>query len=681
MSRNFLDRETSPYLLQHKDNPVHWRAWNDESLRMAQAEDKIILLSVGYAACHWCHVMAHESFENEAIAALINRSFIPIKVDREERPDIDSFYQTALAVSGENGGWPLTLFLLPDGRPFAGGTYFPPIGRFGRPGFADILLYVAGLYPEKKGELEEQATALGKGLGRVLALPVAACSESLTPLVEKTLETALGRMDPENGGLRGAPKFPQPTFLGFLWHGALRAKQQQERHRAAAHAVLHTLKQMARGGIYDQIGGGFCRYATDSHWLVPHFEKMLYDNAQLLALLSSAWQKTGDAFFRRKAIETVAWMRRDMLTPEGMFAASLDADSDGQEGAFYVWDDVEIDAVLGENAASFKQAYGVTPQGNWEGKNILSEKNIPDEETAAYFEESRARLHQARAKRTAPQRDDKILADWNGMAIRALAGAAFAFQKNTWLDLAETVFSAVCSALKRPDNRLAHASCQGKQSGPAMLDDYAHLGLAALELYQRSGKTMYLHQAEVWADVVEEFYLDSESGAYFMTASDASDVPVRSCPRFDSVVPSGNTAMTSFLATLFLAGGKERYRQRFERLSKAMTAAATVEPLGLIGFLDAAQIMENPRQIVLVGEADSPSFAALHACLSTVPLVDTVVVLSSPSSDISADLPPEHPAFQKEMIDKTATVYICSDFICSSPLTERARVFSILSEN
>ncbi len=666
MSRNFLDQETSPYLLQHKDNPVHWRAWSPETLAHAVREDKIIVLSVGYAACHWCHVMAHESFENETIAAIINRSFIPIKVDREERPDIDSFYQTALALSGEQGGWPLTLFLLPDGRPFAGGTYFPPTSRYGRPGFGDVLNYVASLYPAKKDEIVQQAEALGEGLKTVLLPPVSSKTVPLVVLAATASRLILERMDMEDGGLRGAPKFPQPTLLGFLWHHALRLARQEESHQQAEQAVLLTLRRMGQGGIYDQIGGGFCRYSTDSRWLVPHFEKMLYDNAQLLLLLSSAWQRTHEPFFQRKATETIDWLCRDMLTPEGMFAASLDADSVGGEGAFYVWDEREIDEVLGPRAAAFKKVYGVSAAGNWEGKNILTERRDLSDDVIETFAMDRSLLRKARALRPPVGRDDKILADWNAMTIRALAYGAFVFDRPDWLRLAESVFLAVRSSLEVPEGRLAHAFRLGKQSGPAMLDDYAHLGLAALELYQRLGSADYLAQAEVWAESVERLYLDEENGAYFMTASDALDVPARLRPRFDSAVPSGNSAMASFLVTLFLLTGKDVYRERLERLLAALRGAIMAEPLGLVGFLDAVQMMENPCQIVLVGLPGTDAYQELERTLAALPLVDTVLQSCLPELPLS----PEHPAFGKKMVDGKPTVYICSDFRCSPPLTK-----------
>lgn len=685
MSRNFLDQETSPYLLHHKNDPVHWRPWGKEALLCARREDKLILLSVGYAACHWCHVMARESFRNTETGGLINRSFIPIKVDREERPDIDLFYQSALSFSGGVGGWPLTLFLLPDGRPFAGGTYFPPVARYGRPGFPDVLAYVAELYATRKEEIIQQAETLTVNLVTVLTPPPPPPALKKMPLdimADMTAEKILERLDPVYGGLRGSPKFPQPGLLQFLWHHALRPSVQNREHEKYEQAVLLSLRAMTRGGIYDQIGGGFCRYATDEHWLIPHFEKMLSDNAQILQRLTAAWRRTGDSSFQRKIVETIDWLRRDMLTSDGMFASSLDADSDGEEGAFYVWDEQEIDRLLAIRAPMFKEAYGVSAAGNWEGKNILHETAGFDERTAEAVGTDRARLLEERLKRTPVARDDKILACWNGMTITALVDAAFVFNQKEWLLLARNAYHAVRRVLsietEKSDGaaspRLAHSWCLGQQSGPAMLDDYAQMGVAALTLYQSLGEERYRVQAEAWAETVEHWFRDEVRGIYFLTAADATDVPARIHPCFDSAQPSATAAMAHFLGKLFLLTGKDVYRQRLESLTKNMMGLLSREPLNMTAFLDSALMLDRPCHVVLIGEEDDPSYRALKEFFANLAIVDMVMMTQRPGHS----LPQDHPAYAKTMINGQATAYICRNYRCSPPLTDREKIRAYL---
>src|SRR5438876_4930701 len=395
MDRNRLGEETSPYLLQHKDNPVHWRAWGPEALAAAKAADKPILLSVGYAACHWCHVMAHESFENPAIAVAMNQDFINIKVDREERPDLDAIYQNALALMGEQGGWPLTMFLTPAGEPFWGGTYFPPESRWGRPGFPQVLAAIIEAYRNKREDVATNVAALHEGLKR---LEQPQSGDGITPeLFEKIAERLLREVDPSNGGIGTAPKFPQCGIFELLWRGWKRSRLDPYRE-----AVTRTLTTISQGGIYDHLGGGFARYATDARWLVPHFEKMLYDNAELVSLLTLVWQETRDPLYAQRVAEAVGWLDREMTHPEGGFYSSLDADSEHEEGKFYVWSEAEIDAVLGNSAALFKRYYDVTAEGNWEGHNILNRLRQPalgEAATEAELAQCRELLLQARAGR------------------------------------------------------------------------------------------------------------------------------------------------------------------------------------------------------------------------------------------------------------------------------------------
>ena len=420
MDRNRLGQETSPYLLQHRDNPVHWQPWSEAALAAAKAADKPLLLSIGYAACHWCHVMARESFEDPAIADQMNRLFVNVKVDREERPDLDQIYQHALALMGEQGGWPLTMFLTPDGEPFWGGTYFPPEPRFGRPGFAQLLAAISEAYAGKRDDVAKNVAVLRDALQR-LGQPQqggAIARAQLDPVAERLLR----EIDQIHGGIGTAPKFPQCGILEFLWRAWKRTRQAPYRD-----AVLKALDAMCQGGIYDHLGGGFARYSTDARWLAPHFEKMLYDNAELVDLLTLVWQETKNPLYRARVEETLGWVAREMRTPGGGFASSLDADSEHEEGKFYVWSEAEIDAVLGPRAALFKRFYDVTADGNWEGATILNRINSPafaDDATERELAVGRDLLLQARAGRVRPGWDDKVLADWNGLMIAAMANAA-----------------------------------------------------------------------------------------------------------------------------------------------------------------------------------------------------------------------------------------------------------------
>ena len=423
MGRNRLSETTSPYLLQHKDNPVHWWPWGAEALAEAKATDKPILLSIGYAACHWCHVMAHESFENEEIAAVMNDLFINIKVDREERPDIDAIYMTALHMQGEQGGWPLTMFLDTDARPFFGGTYFPPAPRFGRPGFVDVLHNLARIYREEPDRVAHNAEVLTEALGKRNAgsSGIVVSDRLLSELTQRMV----GVIDPQHGGIQGAPKFPQWSFFWMLWRGAIRFDKKQ-----AANAVEKTLTHICQGGIFDHLAGGFARYSVDERWLAPHFEKMLYDNALLLDLMTEVWRETHNPLFKIRIAETVDWLEREMVTEGGAFAASLDADSEGEEGKFYVWSKQQVTELLGpEDAEFFSRIYDVTEEGNWEGHNILNRLrslSLLSCDKEARLADLRAKLLIHRQERIRPSWDDKVLADWNGLMIAALTRASHA---------------------------------------------------------------------------------------------------------------------------------------------------------------------------------------------------------------------------------------------------------------
>src|SRR6478752_2304150 len=519
---NRLAQATSPYLLQHKHNPVDWWSWGPEALQEAKRTNKPILLSVGYAACHWCHVMAHESFEDAATAHVMNELFVNIKVDREERPDIDQIYMSALHLLGEQGGWPLTMFLTSKAEPVWGGTYFPKESRFGRPAFVDVLREVARLFREEPSRIEQNRAALLSRLAEK-ARPADKVTTGLKELDAAAMQ--VGNMfDQVNGGLRGAPKFPQPALLEFLWRAGTRSGDAR-----FFETVEHSLEHMCEGGIYDHLGGGFSRYSVDERWLVPHFEKMLYDNAQLLELLALAFARTGNPLFRQRATETVGWLKREMTTLEGAFSASLDADSEGEEGKFYVWSRAKIVEALGtENAAFFVQHYDVTDGGNFEGHNILNRLNMlprsPDDEVRLSV--LRDQLLMLRSKRVRPGLDDKVLADWNGLMIAALANAGTMLAEPSWVAMAAGAFDFIVRSMTRGD-RLGHSWREGRLLYPGLASDFANMIRAALALYEATGQGGFLERALAWQRTLDENYAHSGNGGYYLTASDDEGLVVR----------------------------------------------------------------------------------------------------------------------------------------------------------
>ena len=559
MSENLLGAESSPYLLQHRDNPVHWRPWGPEALAEAKAADKAILLSVGYSACHWCHVMAHESFEDDETAQLMNGLFVNIKVDREERPDLDTIYQRALALMGQQGGWPLTMFLTPDAEPFWGGTYFPLEPRFGRPGFKDVLRLIEQTYRGDRDKVDKNRTALVEALqGLARSKPGEAVTEAQTENMARTL---LREVDGRHGGIGGAPKFPQCSMLELLWRSYLRTGSLLMKT-----AVVLSMERMCQGGIYDHLGGGFARYSTDERWLAPHFEKMLYDNAQLLDLLCHVWQETGEPLFAARAAETVAWALREMRTGEGAFASALDADSEGEEGTFYVWSEAEIDELLGADAAYFKAVYDVTPGGNWEGKTILNRllppgtDETPDEPRLAGM---RTILLERRASRERPGWDDKVLADWNGLMIAALATAGCVFGEQSWLDAAVEAFDYVAGPMAAGE-RLRHSARHGRSKDVEFLDDYAEMARAALMLAEATGDGAYLARAQGWVAVLDAHYWDEAEGGYFYTPDDGETSISRTKTAHDAATPAGNGTLVGVLRAPPLShrrGGLSRPRR------------------------------------------------------------------------------------------------------------------------
>jgi hypothetical protein len=659
--QNRLAGETSPYLLQHKHNPVDWWPWGTQALAEAKAKNKPILLSVGYAACHWCHVMAHESFEDEATARVMNDLFVNIKVDREERPDIDQIYMSALHHLGEHGGWPLTMFLTPEGEPFWGGTYFPKTTRYGKPAFVDLLREVERIFRENPQGVEQNRSAL-----------MARLSEHARPAggvvigegeLNRLASQIAGMIDPVHGGMRGAPKFPQPMMLEFLWRAGLRTHD--ERHFAL---VELSLARMAEGGIYDHLGGGFSRYSVDERWLVPHFEKMLYDNAQLLELLALAQAHSGNALFGARARETVDWLAREMTTQGGAFCASLDADSEDEEGKFYVWSALEIEEVLGnEDAAFFAGHYDVTPKGNFEGHNILNRlKHLPRSmEDEARLSAMRSALLEARAKRVRPGLDDKVLADWNGLMIAALANAGTLLAQPAWLAMAARAFLFIDAKMARGD-RLGHSWREGKLLFPGLASDHAAMIRAALALCEATGEQDYLERAFTWQGALDRHYGNPETGGYFLTADDAEGLVVRPSSTSDDAIPNANAVAAQNLIRFAAVSGQHAWREQADRLFEGILSRAGDNLFAHLALLNALDLRLHTAEIIVTG--NDARADELLAAARKLPFLDRIVMRASDT------LPASHPAQDKIKASKESAAFICVGERCSLPVTEQEAI-------
>lgn len=672
---NRLQHETSPYLLQHQDNPVDWYAWGDEAFEHARAQDKPILLSVGYSACHWCHVMAHESFEDNETAAMMNALFINIKVDREERPDVDDIYMQAVQSMTGRGGWPMTVFLLPNGRPFYGGTYYPKEPRYGMPSFKQVLQAIADAYHNRRAQLEESAA----GLTETLARDVLGIGGSIDALNADLLESAVDqfarRFDHQYGGFDGAPKFPQPMNLSFLLRQFKRTG-----NRTALSMVVETLTQMARGGIYDQLGGGFARYSVDSMWLVPHFEKMLYDNAQLSRLYLNGWQVTGDPFFKRIAEEVYDYVLREMTAPEGGFYSATDADSEGEEGKFFVWSFDEIRAVLDEDDAKIAIEYfGVSKGGNFEGHNILYVPN--DDATAAErlkmsveamherLTAIKDRLFALRAQRVAPGLDDKILTAWNGLMLASLAEGARVLNREDYRVAALRAGEFIRASLLVDGDRLLRTSKNGQSKLNGYLEDYANVIDAFLELYQTTFDERWFITARALADRVLAHF-GADEGGFYDTSDDHETLIVRPRNVQDNAVPSGNGMMYKQLLRLYAYTGDARYEQAALNGLKLLANAITEFPYAFGESASAVDMLVNGiQELALVGD---PTSAEMRAMLDAAfaPYRPNLVTALTPAplgADAVIPLLADRP-----MRDQHATAYVCQQFTCQMPVTTRA---------
>ncbi len=666
---NRLESSTSPYLRQHASNPVDWYPWGEEAMRAARESDRPILLSVGYSACHWCHVMAHESFEDPEIAALMNRLFVCVKVDREERPDVDAVYMEAVQAFTGQGGWPMTVFLTPDGAPFFGGTYFPPAPRQGLPGFPAVLRAAHDAYRNRRSDIERAGAELGRALS-ALALPPA--EEPTARVVEEAAARLVAQADRRDGGFGGAPKFPHPAALELL----LRRGHLAGDPEAAAVAGT-SLRAMRRGGIFDQLGGGFHRYSVDAHWLVPHFEKMLYDNAQLATLYLHAWQLTGDPEMRRVAEATLDYVLREMRLPDGGFAASQDADSEGEEGRFFVWTPAEVAAALGseEDARIACAAFGVTEAGSFErGRSVLCRPDDAGQrggggagpEMAERIEGIRERLLEARRRRVPPARDGKVVTAWNALAIRALAEAGSALGRPDLVDAARSCAAFLLGA-GSPDGRLRRSWSDGIAGTPAFLEDVAGLGDALLALHEATGEPRWYASAVSLAEEAVERFRAPEGGAYFDTARDAEPLWVRPRSLQDTPVPAGPSLAAQLFTRLAGYTGEQRWRDRALEIVGPLTRAIAQAPLALGSLACVAdQLVAPSREVAVVGAPDDPATRALLA--EVWRRRDPYRVLAW-GPEGGAPLLAGRPA-----VGSLPTAHVCERFICRAPTADPAEL-------
>ncbi|WP_047864211.1 thioredoxin domain-containing protein [Rubrobacter aplysinae] len=681
---NRLARETSPYLLQHADNPVDWYPWGEEALARARDEDKPILLSVGYSACHWCHVMERESFEDEATAALMNEHFVNVKVDREERPDIDSLYMQAVQALTRSGGWPMTVFLTPDGTPFYGGTYFPPRQYGNMPAFTQLLQSIASAYETRRDEVDASAGQVRDFLRSAAEAAMPEADESGERLFESAAKSLLSEADLKLGGFGGAPKFPQPMNLEVLLRHHRRTGDED-----ALRAVETTLTAMSRGGIYDQLGGGFARYSTDAQWLVPHFEKMLYDNALLARLYLEAYQATGKEPYRRTATETLDYLLRDMRSPEGGLYSAEDADSEGVEGKFYVWTPQELQEALGAEDARVAATYwGVSERGNFEGKNILylqrsaeavaAELGLDPAELEERISSIRGTLLSERGERVRPARDEKVLASWNGLALRALALAAGVTGEERYRRAATELGEFLLQKMM-DDGRLRRSYKDGEARIDAYLEDYAAVADGLAALYEATSELRWLAAARDLADRMLKLFWDAGRGAFYDTPVDHEELLTRPRDLYDTAAPSGNSLATETLLRLSLLLDRDDYREVSERVLSDLAGGMEKVPAGFGRLLCALDFsVSRTAEVALVGEPDAGETRALADVVYGRYLPNSVVAGCAPEDDEAPALVPLLAG--RETRDGRATVYVCEGYVCQSPTTEPEELARQLDE-
>ena len=665
---NHLQNETSPYLLQHVDNPVDWYPWGPEAMLLAEEQDKPILLSIGYAACHWCHVMAHESFEDEATAAQMNADFVNVKVDREERPDIDSIYMQAVNAMIGRGGWPMTVFLTPDGKPFYAGTYFPNEPRHGMPSFRQILTGVTEAWNKDRENVLESAGQVAQQLQALSDVGLDA--QALDAEVFRSAVRGLSqRFDPSWGGFGDAPKFPQAMTIEFLLREFVR-----DRSSKALEMAEVTLRKMAQGGMYDQIGGGFARYSVDHRWLVPHFEKMLYDNAQLARVYLHAWQVTGDELYLRVSVETLDYVLLEMRNEAGGFYSSQDADSEGVEGKFYVWSADQIREALGEDAEMFMRIYGVSDEGNWEGQNILNLHLDPEAlatqlgmdagRLAARMAAARNKLYEIRSRRIWPGLDDKVLTSWNGLMLAAFAEAGRAFQRPDYLEAAKANAEFLHRTMRRESGRLFRTWKAGADPKyNAYLEDYAFLADGLLALYEATFETRWLDWARELGDLMLDHFGDTHNGGFFDTSDDHEQLIHRPKDLQDNAVPSASSMAATVLLRLSLLTGNGDYWQVAERSVATMGKFMGQYPSGFAQWLNACSfIVAEPREIALVGSQEQlrPLLAVVRAGYRPFQVI---------AAGVADDETPVPLLENRAQIDGKGTAYVCRQFLCQAPVT------------
>ena len=684
---NRLAAETSPYLLQHANNPVDWYPWSEEAWARARAEDKPVLVSVGYAACHWCHVMERESFEDEAIAALQNDLVVSIKVDREERPDVDEIYMDAQQMLHGHGGWPLNVFCTPDGRPFFGGTYFPPQRRTGMPGWTDVLQGVTRAFHEQRDQVEQQATELTKHLNLRVELAGEDLTESPAQIRSRAATALLQAADRTHGGFGGAPKFPQPFYLQLLVQQAL-DDSADNRDDARRH-LAHSLRKMAEGGIYDQLAGGFHRYAVDEIWLVPHFEKMLYDNALLIPLYLDAYRMAADGddatLFSRIARETSDYLLHGLQTPEGAFFASTDADSEGVEGKYFVWTRDDLHRLLDEQDAEIAcRCWGVDVGGNWEGNSILTAAQQP-EYVARWFdlpltdvEESLARsrdvLLEHRATRIPPATDTKIIAAWNGMVIDALAKAGAVLEEPRFIEAVDTATRFILDNMRSDDGGLLRIHSAGRASIDAFVEDYAALADGMISLYESTGDESWYLEARSMIDAMIERFWDHEGGGFFTVGREGEQLIAQRKPTQDGATPSGNALAAKALARMYALTAEGRYADLIEAMRTTFSAYLSKAPTMLGLFVSVEDWLTDHRSVALVGPADDQELAQMRRDLwSGVPRPMVVMQRSADES-----LVPQ--LVDKPQQNGRPTAYVCQAFACSAPVHTAADLARILDD-
>jgi uncharacterized protein YyaL (SSP411 family) len=678
---NRLANETSPYLRQHAENPVDWYPWGAEALERARAEDKPILLSIGYSACHWCHVMAHESFEHEPTADIMNAHFVNIKVDREERPDLDDIYMQAVqALAHGHGGWPMTVFLTPDGKPFYGGTYFPPEPRYGVPSFRQVMQGVIDAYRTRRDQVDKVADELSQSLSREKLAIGGAASDLSADLLETAFNKIARTFDERHGGFGGAPKFPNPMNLEFLLRHYARTGNAD-----ALNMATLTLRKMARGGMYDQLGGGFHRYSVDAIWLVPHFEKMLYDNAQLSRVYLHVWQITGDAFFRQIAEEIYDYVLREMTSPEGGFYSTTDADSEGAEGKFFVWSKAELEELLGDDARIAVEYWGVSSRGNFEGKNILYVPNedsvvagrlgIAEVELRAKLAALRDKLYAVRTQRVAPGLDDKILTAWNGLMLASLSEAARALDRKDYREAAIRNATFLSQNLLLDGDRLLRTYKDGRAKINGYLEDYANLIDALIELYQTTFDEQWFALARRLADsALARFRADD--GGFFDTSDDHEALIARPRSLQDNATPSGNSMLARDLLRLTAYTGAGEYDDAARKSLSILTAALREYPQAFGEALNAVEMMvAGVVEIAVVGDPNDAATRALLDVAQKPYRPNTIVALSV--SDVSGDAAIPLLSYRTQKGGQP-TVYVCRNFACQMPVTTPGEVEQML---